>query len=69
MILKILSALVTFSPIINKIFDLFLKRFGKDKDWQETVRAYNKQNHGTPAEDVESVKILYDRLNKKDDSK
>lgn len=62
-LLKLLSALVTFAPIINKIFDIILKRFDKNDKWQATVKAYNKQNHGRPAEDVESVNELQNRLN------
>jgi len=61
--LKILSALVTFAPILNKIFDIILKRFDKNNEWQNTVRQYNRQNHGRPAADVESVNELQNRIN------
>ena len=70
-LLKIISAIVTFAPIIEKIIDLILAKMGKDKQFQETVKAYNKQYHGRPAEDVGSVNELQTRLNtpKQEDSK
>jgi hypothetical protein len=63
MIANIFKALITFSPIINKIFNLIMERLGKDKVWRDVVKDYNVNNHGRPAENVEIVNELQNRIN------